>query len=75
MTATLALSLASNELTFVVTDDGQGTMSADAEAGHGLENMRERMAQLGGSCSLESAPTGGLKVIFRVPLTGEDQAL
>jgi len=36
--------------------------------GNGLENIRRRMAQIHGSCDIQSAPEQGTKVIFTVPL-------
>jgi signal transduction histidine kinase len=70
---TLSLSLSKHELTFTVADDGKGTLAARSEAGRGLENMRERMTQVGGVCSLDSLPEGGMRVVFRVPSSGENQ--
>jgi signal transduction histidine kinase len=38
-------------------------------AGHGLGNLRERMAQLGGSCRITSTPGLGTAVEFVVPVS------
>jgi signal transduction histidine kinase/ligand-binding sensor domain-containing protein len=39
-----------------------------AASGNGLENMRRRLAAIGGSCEIQSAPGAGTKVIFSVQL-------
>lgn len=46
-----------SELEVEVHDDGEG-LSASATAGIGLASMRERAAELGGWCSIESAEVG-----------------
>ncbi|MCE9609013.1 MAG: ATP-binding protein [Chthoniobacter sp.] len=57
-----------------VADNGCGfdpqTVAAapPGRQGHGLENMRRRLAELGGSCHLESHPGGGTRITFRLPL-------
>jgi signal transduction histidine kinase len=37
-------------------------------SGNGLENMRRRLAAIGGSCEIQSAPGAGTRVIFSVQL-------
>jgi len=50
-----------------IEDDGQGFLEAEGESGrHGLENLRERLAALGGTCGIESAPGLGTRVRFEV---------
>ncbi|HXI69826.1 MAG TPA: two-component regulator propeller domain-containing protein [Verrucomicrobiae bacterium] len=39
-----------------------------AASGNGLENMRRRLAGIGGSCEIQSAPGAGTQVIFSVQL-------
>jgi len=41
-----------------ITDDGVG-LPADRRAGVGLSSMLERAAELGGTCVIEPAPSGG----------------
>ncbi len=48
-----------------VSDDGDGT--GDLQAGSGLRGMRERVAELGGSVEVESAPRAGFRVRVFVP--------
>ena len=59
----------------VIEDDGAGfnaetVASPSGEKGRlGLIGMRERMAQVGGTLTVESAPARGTTVIARVPLS------
>lgn len=53
-----------------VTDDGVG-LSEDGRAGVGLSSMRERAAELGGSCDVTIVPAGGTRVLARLPLPEE----
>lgn len=53
-------------------DDGRG--AEQAEAGNGLSGMRERLAEFGGSMTLETAPGEGFALTVRLPL-GEEPAL
>ncbi|MEU7895624.1 sensor histidine kinase [Nonomuraea sp. NPDC049152] len=49
-----------------VEDDGVG-LRADGRAGVGTSSMRERAAELGGSCVVTSRPGGGTLVEARLP--------
>jgi signal transduction histidine kinase len=49
-----------------IIDDGKG-LSSDYRAGVGLNSMRERAAELGGTCRIEAAPSGGTRVWARLP--------
>jgi len=57
-----------------VADNGCGfdpqTVPAGApgRAGQGLENMCQRLAELGGECRLDSRVGGGTRITFRLPL-------
>jgi len=53
-----------------ISDNGQG-MGKNARAGVGLTSMRERAAELGGDCSVENLPDGGMRVNARLPLGKE----
>jgi signal transduction histidine kinase len=50
-----------------IRDDGMG-LPKDSHIGVGLASMRERAAELGGSCVIEPAPSGGTQVVARLPL-------
>ncbi len=53
-----------------VMDDGVG-MGPDTRSGVGLASMRERAAELGGTCVIEPRPGGGTRVLARLPLASE----
>jgi signal transduction histidine kinase len=50
-----------------VADDGDG-IPPHPRSGMGLPSMRERAAELGGSCSIERSPAGGTVVRAVIPL-------
>jgi two-component system, NarL family, sensor kinase len=69
---TIAISLALAEktgLTIEVTDDGK-TRTGEWQPGVGLASMRERAAELGGSCHAGPDPAGGGRVAVSLPLAG-----
>ncbi|GAA2845288.1 sensor histidine kinase [Nonomuraea rubra] len=66
--ATIAVALRRAEtLRITVTDDGCG-IPPDARAGVGLGSMRERAAELGGTCVVREAEGGGTVVDAELPL-------
>jgi signal transduction histidine kinase len=68
--ATVHVTETDSTTTFVVEDDGQGFDSGAGETdrdGFGLYTMRERMALLNGSLTVESVPGRGTRVIADVP--------
>lgn len=68
----LDLIVADNAACLTITDNGQGFNTTTAEGkGVGLGSMRERLAALGGTLSIESAPGQGAQLIARCPLTKE----
>jgi len=73
--ATISLKLAGDDLELRITDDGQGfdvsqiTKVERSGRGAGLFGMKERIALLGGSCSVQSQPGQGTRVTGRIPLT------
>jgi signal transduction histidine kinase len=50
-----------------VDDDGRGFDPARPSAGHGLRNLRERAAALGGRAEITSAPGEGTRVRVTIP--------
>ena len=50
-----------------VIDDGRG-LREGWRAGVGVASLNERAAELGGACSLESEPGGGVRIVVRLPL-------
>jgi signal transduction histidine kinase len=57
------------ELRFSVRDDGSGFDPRECRPGSGLGNMGDRVAALGGSLDITSAPSRGTEVAGRVPLS------
>lgn len=55
-------------ISVTVRDDGMG--AGDVRFGSGLEGVRERMEELGGSLSVESRPGAGLTVRLSIPELG-----
>jgi signal transduction histidine kinase/ligand-binding sensor domain-containing protein len=62
-----------NELMLTVSDNGIGFRAGDttlSAKGHfGLQGMRERANQIGGTLKVESSPESGTTVTLRVPLS------
>jgi signal transduction histidine kinase len=50
-----------------IADDGVG-LPSERRTGVGLTAMRERAIELGGSCVVEPMPTGGTRVLARLPV-------
>ncbi len=69
-TCTVHLQL-SDTLQIEVSDDGVGFPS-ERQAGVGLLSMRERAAELGGSCVMESLPGAGVHMCARLPIPKEE---
>jgi signal transduction histidine kinase len=53
-----------------VSDDGRG-IPAQFRANVGLDSMRERAEELGGTCTIERVPAGGTRVRARIPMPEE----
>jgi signal transduction histidine kinase len=51
-----------------IRDDGVG-LPREVKHGVGLGSMRERAAELGGTCAVDSAAGGGARVLVRLPLS------
>jgi signal transduction histidine kinase len=65
----IRLAQSNGNLSFEVVDDGRG-FDADAVAsGSGLQGMADRLAAVGGSLEVRSAPGRGTTVAGRVPVT------
>jgi ligand-binding sensor domain-containing protein/signal transduction histidine kinase len=54
-----------------ISDDGRGfdpgRLPHGANGGNGLSNMRQRLAECGGSCEIDSAPGRGTRITFSLP--------
>lgn len=69
-TCLLRLALSDDGLSITVEDHGRG-LPAERKAGIGLLSMRERCAELGGTCSVTPLPSGGTRVSAILPFTKE----
>jgi signal transduction histidine kinase len=65
--ACVALGHDGQYLTFTVEDDGQGFDQATTPLGTGLQGISDRLAALGGTIEITSAPGHGTRVTGRVP--------
>ena len=63
----ISISMIDEHLQVEVKDDGLG-LPGDVLPGVGLNSMRERAAELGGTCVIEALPQGGTRVLVRLPL-------
>jgi signal transduction histidine kinase len=68
--ARVTVSVVANDgsLTFDVADDGPGFDPRVVAAGHGFENMRDRLGAVGGSLVLDSAPGEGSHIRGSIPV-------
>ncbi len=66
----IRLNLEEAALMFDVRDDGAGFDPALTKMGSGLQGIADRLAALGGSVRIASAPGDGTTVTGRVPLAG-----
>lgn len=72
----IALHLQAGTLVISVRDDGRGIAPAAesrpdpnrAATGNGLDNLRQRMARIGGTCDISSPAEGGTLVTFTLPV-------
>ena len=66
--ATVALSCPDRHLGFTVTDDGDGFDPAKATHGTGLQGMADRLAAVGGTLRVDSAPGSGTTISGTLPV-------
>lgn len=64
---TVSLRIEREMLWVEVTDNGCG-VPPDGRSGVGLQSMRERAAELNGSCQVDALPGGGTRVLAGLPL-------
>ena len=72
--ATVTLSCPDGHLGFTVTDDGDGFDPAEATHGTGLQGMADRLAAVGGTLRVDSAPGSGTTVSGTLPVAELAQA-
>jgi signal transduction histidine kinase len=54
-------------LTLEVRDDGHGFDPTTVARGHGLDNLQQRAAEVGGTAGVEAAPGHGTRVWLTIP--------
>jgi signal transduction histidine kinase len=64
--ATVSVRAEDGQLLVEVRDDGAG--GADAENGHGIQGLQDRVGALGGTLAVESPPGAGTRVLATIPL-------
>jgi signal transduction histidine kinase len=69
--ATIRLAQADGALTFEIADDGVGFDPATATRGTGLQGIADRLAALGGTLTVRSAPGDGTTIAGRLPVEGK----
>jgi PAS domain S-box-containing protein len=57
------------EVTLAVEDDGQGIDAAAAAGGHGLANIEQRAAAVGGGSTVGPLEAGGTRLVWSAPLS------
>ncbi len=68
--ATVALACPDGHLEFTVADDGGGFDTARATHGTGLQGMADRLAAVGGTLRIDSAPGSGTTISGTLPVAG-----
>ena len=66
--STLEIIVSDNGRGFVLSAMGAETVDTATALGNGLRNMRQRLTEIGGDCSIKSEPDGGTAVRFILPL-------
>ena len=67
--ATIRITRSPTLLTFAVTDDGRGFDPTAMASGGGLEGLGDRLAAIGGTFDLRTAPGAGTTISGTVPVT------
>jgi signal transduction histidine kinase len=66
--STLEINVSDNGSGFILPDVGAQNVSSTAALGNGLRNMRQRLTDIGGDCSIKSEPGRGTSVRFILPV-------
>ena len=67
-TVSVHFGLRARQLELSIVDDGAGFTPDEAPSGMGRRNMAARAQELGGTCTVTSAPNGGTSVVCAVPI-------
>lgn len=69
----LKVAVADHSLKVVIQDNGKGFAPADTKASrNGMSNMRQRLEDIGGHLTLDTAPGQGCSITFLLPLMAGD---
>ncbi len=78
----LRLAVEASQVVVVIADNGRGFSRAEPRVdtdrvagGNGLNNMRQRMASLGGTCSIGQNDPGGTTITLEIPLEASSLSL
>jgi signal transduction histidine kinase len=66
--STLEIIVSDNGRGFIFSANGATTVDATIALGNGLRNMRQRLAEIGGDCSIKSEPGRGTAIRFTLRL-------
>jgi signal transduction histidine kinase len=69
--AEIHLACPDSSLNFTISDDGAGFDPATARRGSGLQGMADRLAALGGTFQIRSAPGHGTTLTGQLPVTAQ----
>ena len=58
-----------SKLLVSIEDNGRGLTHTAGQDGEGLNNLRQRLAQIGGECEILTPPSGGVSVRLTLPLS------
>jgi signal transduction histidine kinase len=64
----LHLRVHEGSLRLAIEDNGTGFDPAAASGRHGIQNLHERLTEMGGRCRITRGATGGTQVVLEVPL-------
>ena len=68
----ITISITGGTLEILIEDNGKGfTVGKRLQSGDGLENMDKRIADIGGTFRVESAPGDGTRVAIEVPMPSQ----
>ena len=77
-TVEITIRVSAGRLALTIADDGGGIarvapVGAGVRTGHGLENMRRRVEELGGSCHIDDVRPHGTAIAITLPLTPDEK--
>jgi signal transduction histidine kinase len=68
VTAEISLKLYGNNMMIIIKDDGVGFDPASVKMGAGLKNIQNRVYLVNGTCSIQTSPGKGCKIIINFPI-------